>query len=372
MSYKLSIFGFIGFIALLSFACTTEDESHNRLTMDSFTSLPMETVFEFTESEDVAFRYIRSLQMDDYGNVLVTDPTQQTVFMFDNEGNLIQKIGTNGQGPGEFQSIGSILIENDSLFVSDGRSLKIEVFEYRDSTYNHVRTVKFENQLFLGDLLGLTEQGILIKNGIMLSPFGENNPTDTPISLIGLDGDVLRDTLFSVPLHEFVVDNSTVPFVAGKIFGNTSQLAFDSRNKIYSLWSETLNLDYFTLDGEKNNAFSHTLQPVAINKAEQDSALNQWENPQRTIMSQNMPDVKPIASNLMVDDQHRIWIELLTEELEHGWYAFSPSGEPLFRMNKPRQNAFLQDIHGSKVLWYYTNQNGSPVVVTSTYQVPEI
>jgi len=372
LSYKLPSFGFIGFIALLSFACTYEDDSHNRLTMNSFTLLPMETVFEFTESEDLAFRHIRSMQMDDYGNVLVTDPTQQSVFMFDTKGNLIQKIGGNGQGPGEFQNVGSVLIAHDSLFVSDGRSLKIEVFEYRDSKYNHVRTVSIENQQLLGNLIGLEERGILIKNDIMLFPSGQNNPTDTPISLIGHNGKIVRDTLFSVPLHEFVIDDSEVPFVAGKIFGNTSQLAFNNRNKVYSLWSETLNLDYFTLEGEKHNAFSYTLQPVTITKAEQDSALNLWENPHRTVMRQHMPDVKPIASNLMVDDQQRIWIELLTEELEHGWYAFSPSGEPLFRINIPRQSAFLQDFHGNKVLWNYTSQNGSPVIVTSTFQVPEI
>lgn len=372
LSYKLPFLGFIGFIALLSFACTYEDDSHHRLTMNSFTLLPIETVFEFTESEELAFRHIRSMEMDDHGNVLVTDPTQQSVFMFDTDGYLIQKIGGNGQGPGEFQNVGSILIAHDSLFVSDGISLKIEVFEYRDPKYNHVRTVNIENQKLLGDFLGLTEQGILIKNDIVLIPSGNNNPTDTAISFIGHGGEVLRDTLFSVPLHEFVVDDSKVPFVAGKIFGNTSQLAFNNRNMVYSLWSETLDLDYFTLEGEKHNAFSYTLQPVAITKAEQDSALNLWKNPQRNVMLQHMPDVKPIASNLLVDDQQRIWVELLTEELEHGWYAFSPSGEPLFRINKPRQSAFLQDIHGNKVLWNYTNQNGSPNIVTSTIQVPEI
>ncbi|MCC5905547.1 MAG: 6-bladed beta-propeller [Balneolaceae bacterium] len=339
--------------------------------MNSFTLLPIETVFEFTESEDLAFRYIRSMEMDDYGNVLVTDPSQQSVFMFDTEGNLIQKIGRNGQGPGEFQIIGSILTAHDSLFVSDGSSHKIEVFEYRDTKYDHVRTVNIEDQSLLGNFLGLTEKGILIKNDIMLSPSRMNNPTDTAISLIGHGGEVIRDSLFSVPLHEFVVDDSNGPFVAWKIFGNTSQQAFDNRNKVYSLWSENLDLDYFTLEGEKQNAFSYTLTPVAITSAEQDSTLNLWENPQRDVMLQHMPDVKPIATNILVDDQQRIWVELLTEELEHGWYAFTPGGEPLFRIDKPRQNAFLQDIHGNKILWNYTKQDGSPGIVISTFQVPE-
>ncbi|REL38029.1 6-bladed beta-propeller [Rhodohalobacter sp. SW132] len=372
MIHKIQFLGIIGFVACIIISCTQEQHSPNHLSQDSFIQLPIETAFEFTESADMAFRYIRSMKIDDNGNVLVTDPTQPVVFTFDAEGNLIQKIGNNGQGPEEFQNVGSIILAQNSLLVTDGISLKIEVFDYRNEMYEHARTINVTKQNLLGNLLGLTEEGILIKNDILLSPSGMNNSSETPISFISRDGDILQDTLFKVPIHEFVVDDSQIPFVAGRIFGNTKQLAFDRESKVYSLWTENLDINYFTLDGEKHEAFSYSLQPVAITNAEQDSALNQWQNPQRTIMRQHMPDVKPVASKLVVDDQQRIWVELLSDELDHGWFAFTPSGEPQFYIEIPHHNAYLQDIRGNTVLWNYTDEDGNPSIVASTFELPEI
>ena len=366
MNHKLPAIGFIGIVVLLSFACTNEDNSANRLTMDAFATLPMQAVFEFTESDEVAFRFIRSIQIDSHGNVLVNDPSQPVVFMFDGQGNLIQCIGKQGRGPGEFQQIGSVLTTDDRLLVSDGRSLKIEIFEYLNSKYEYVRSVNVENPKLLGNLLGLTENGILAQNDIWF----HNNPTETAISLLGHNGKVLQDTLFSVPVHEFVVDDS---FVRGKIYGNSSKLAYDdSEGKVYLLWTESLNVDYFTLGGKKHHAFSYPLQPVAVTTAERDSALTRLEDHQRRVMRQQMPEVKPVAGDLVVDDHQRVWVELLSEELGHGWFAFSPDGDPLYHIKIPHPNAKLQDIQGNTILWNYTNELGAPTIVKSKFEPAEI
>lgn len=179
MNHKLPAIGFIGLISFLILSCTHENDSIGRLTTDSFTSLPMETIFKFTESDDIAFRFIRSMQINSHGDILINDPSQPIVFMFDAEGNLIQKIGKKGRGPGEFLNVGSVLVVHDSLAVSDGSSHKIEIFAYRNEKYEHIRTVSVKNQKLLGNLLGLTEKGILIENENWLSPFAPNNPSET-------------------------------------------------------------------------------------------------------------------------------------------------------------------------------------------------
>ncbi|GAA5520761.1 hypothetical protein Asal01_00694 [Fodinibius salicampi] len=315
------------------------------------------------------------MEIDRRGNILINDPSQPVVFMLNGKGNLIQKIGKEGRGPGEFQNAGSFLTVHDSLAVTDGPSHKIEVFQYLNTKYEHIRTIDIENQKLLGNLLGLTDKGILLENDIWLSPFAPKNPTETAISFLDHKGDILQDTLFSVPIHEFVVhDNSETAFVRGKIFGNSSKLAYDdNKGRIYSLWTDKLSIDYFTLDGERHHAFSYPLlQPVNITKVERDSALNRLDEPTRDIMRKHMPDVKPIAGHMVVDDQQRLWVELLSEELGHGWFAFSADGEPLFHIKIPHHNAILQDIRGNTFLWNYTNKKGVPTAVKSRVNIPEV
>ncbi len=373
MNDQFPALGLIVFV-IFFISCTQENNSADRLSKDLFETLPKETVFEFSESDDIAFRFIRSMEIDSRGNILVNDSSQPVVFMFNGKGNLIQKIGKEGRGPDEFQHVGSILTVHDSLAVTDGPSHKIEVFQYLNTKYEHIRTIVIENQKLLGNLLGLTEKGILLENDIWLSPAAPNNPTETAISFLNHNGKVLQDTLFSVPIHEFVVhNNSETAFVAGKIYGNSSKLAYDdNKGRIYSLWTDKLSIDYFTLEGERHHSFSYPLQPVSITKAERDSALNRLDEPKRDIMHKHMPDVKPIAGHMVVDDQQRLWVELLSEELGHGWFAFSPNGEPLFHMKIPHHNAVLQDIHGNTVLWNYTDKKGIPTIVKSKVNIPEV
>lgn len=370
MSYKLPPIGLVSLITFIILSCTHGDGSTERLSMDSFNPLPMETVFELAESDDFAFRYIQSVQLDNHGNILISDPSQPVVYMFNRKGKLVQKISKEGKGPGEFQRVGSVLASHDSLAISDAKSQKIEVFHYRNGKYSHSRSVSLKNNKLVGNLLGLTEKGILAENNFRLIPAP---PTEIAVSFLDRNGAILQDTLFSVPIHEFVVHNSEPSFVRGKIYGNTSKLAYDeSADKIYSLWTETLSVDYFTLDGKKHRAFSYPLEPVRITEAEHDSALNNLDKPKQKVMREHMPDVKPVAGDLVVDDQQRLWVELQSEPLDHGWYAFSPEGEPLFRIKNPHHNATLQDIHGNTILWNYTDEKGVPNIVKSKTDIPEI
>lgn len=136
---------------------------------------------------------------------------------------------------------------------------------------------------------------------------------------------------------------------------------------------ETLNIDYFTIEGQKQHAFSYPLQPVAITKAERDSALNRLDEPTRKVMRKNIPNVKPVAGgSFVIDVQQRVWVELLTEELGHGWFAFTTDGDPLYRIEMPHYNAILQDIRGDIVLWNYTDEKGAPSIVKSKIEIPEI
>lgn len=54
----------------------------------------------------------------------------------------------------------------------------------------------------------------------------------------------------------------------------------------------------------------------------------------RDDLRRKLPDVN---NNLIIDDHQRIWVELLTEELGQGWFCFTKEGEPLYKIDIPKE-----------------------------------
>ncbi len=372
LNYKFPAIILIVFVAFLSFACARESNSTGHLTMDSFTPLPMETVFEFTESEDIAFQHISSVKSDSFGNILVHDFRQPFLFMFDLEGNFLQQIGGEGRGPGEFQHVGGFMVSAGRLWIIGSRSAKIEVFEFLDSAYVNTNTLTVEEPGLLGTLLGLTPEGILVRNRTIFRAGRRDQQDRSVISLLSENGAILRDTIFTVPIHDHVNDIASQVLIASISFGNGSLVTFDGTDKIYSLWTDSLRLDSYTMDGKRERAFIYNLKPVSVTDDERDSVLNQHDEPYRSAIQKKLSKVKPVVNNLLVDSHHRIWVELLSEELGQGWFCFSEEGEPLYRIDIPYSGAELQDISGNRVLWSYLNEIGAPTFAVSKINTPEI
>jgi len=362
-----------GFIALLCLTCTSTNKNNSKasLAAGSFTPLQLEPVFEFTESEEVAFQQISSIKTDHHGNIIVRDFSQPFLFMLDRDGNFLTKIGREGNGPGEFQQIISFMVDQATLWAIDAGSKKIEKFEYQDDEYVHLTSISLEKEELAGKFIGKTKEGILIANLPSITLNSPDNPTEQPISLINGNGDILRDSIFTVPIYEHLtLKGSGMTLGINKIFGNRSLLAFDGSGRIYTLWTDSLAIDAYTPEGDRRRAFSHSLEPARVTEAERDSVLNRYD-PVRADLRRKLPDVKPAVNNLLIDDRQRIWVELLTENPGHGWFCFTKEGKPLYQIEIPTEGAELREISGNRVFWNYQNEYGAPTIAVSKFDIPE-
>lgn len=357
----------------LSLACSGNTGNHSELSDHSFLTLQLSSIFEFTESDELVFQQIGSVKSDRYGNIFVHDFSQPVLFMFNKEGEFLNTIGREGPGPGEFQQIASFMITREQLWIMDAGSIKIEVFEYQNADYVYANTITLGHRDLTGSFLGKTKENILITNQISLAANSRNNPTEQPITLINEQGNVVRDSIFMVPIPEQIsIRGSGRTLLTGKSFGNRSLMAFDGESRVYSLWTDSLSVDTHTIEGYYQHAFSYSLEPVKITDEEKDSVSNRYGESFRTDLRRQLPDVKPIVNNFILDDFQRVWIELLTEELGHGWFCFTNDGEPLYKIDIPKVGAELQEISGNQVLWNYPDKDGAPVLVASKIDFPEI
>ena len=71
---------------------------------------------------------IAGLKIDESGRILAADVNESRITMFDSTGRWIRNIGRQGNGPGEFSSIGTFGFFSDSIWVIDPDAKRVQLF----------------------------------------------------------------------------------------------------------------------------------------------------------------------------------------------------------------------------------------------------
>ncbi len=79
------------------------------------------------------------------GTICINDQKAHQIFMFDEQGKFIKKIGREGQGPGEFGNPYTMTTTSESLLVGDNTHRRIQFF---DLDGNYLRGIKIRNPLW--------------------------------------------------------------------------------------------------------------------------------------------------------------------------------------------------------------------------------
>lgn len=70
-----------------------------------------------------------AIARDQYGRMFISDRSDNRLRVFDNQGQLIEIVGRNGSGPGEFRLANDMAIDGDRLYVADSLNGRIQVFK---------------------------------------------------------------------------------------------------------------------------------------------------------------------------------------------------------------------------------------------------
>lgn len=96
------------------------------------------SIGELYGPEELLFGSIRSIGVDDRGNVFVFDGQAHHVRVFDSHGAYVGTIGGRGEGPGEFGSAEAIgILPDGRLVVRDPGNRRIAVFTPRTEQWEH-------------------------------------------------------------------------------------------------------------------------------------------------------------------------------------------------------------------------------------------
>lgn len=256
------------------------------------------------------------------------------IHVFDKEGSLIDTIGREGKGPGEFQVIHNFKLRNDKLYVYDANLSRVSIFD--TDSFELVHEIDMP---VINGLRGLGEFDILNDEYLVVG-MPENRRSD---------GSAITERF----MHYFLVDRrgraNESPIQISKItnnfkltnergitlppvpFDRTTLFSLSASGKMYFVWTDKVAIKIFDSVGEFLNGIFHPFQNVAIEKDSEFPGFFRVMDiisDSRRILGDKLPKTHPAISQFFVDDSDLIWISTIVVDLDvYEWWVLDETGE---------------------------------------------
>jgi DNA-binding beta-propeller fold protein YncE len=119
---------------------------------------------------DGEFRQVTDVAFDSRGNVYITDgDINSRVAKFDKDGNWVKSWGSPGTGPGQFNDLHSIVIDNnDNIYIADRRNDRVQVFD-TDGNFKRMFSIKVPPDPLYHPPNGRAARSIVAPNGMCIT-----------------------------------------------------------------------------------------------------------------------------------------------------------------------------------------------------------
>lgn len=286
----------------------------------------------FSEVRDIRhpFGEVAGVAVGSDGAVYVGDRQALVVWQFDSTGVLVDSIGAEGDGPGDFKNIGSLQFVGDRLLVFDGSLRRLTSFDANDP--DEVRTTTFRTPRS-PSFAWVGGDGRVVAGAASAVAVGRDAPTDSMTVHLVSEGGVVEswgDTLLSLPRNERLVFTSPGFVMSQSMpFGRRSWVQAGSGGTVFFLWSGAPEVRAFDL---RSSAWDTLPLPPGLGRPVEDrdyaalyASIDQvvgrrrWADIVKMLIGDARADGRtptswPVASGLLADDSNRLWVTLVSED----------------------------------------------------------
>jgi hypothetical protein len=286
------------------------------------------------------------------GRIAIADARSQDIRFFDPSGRFLEKVGSQGDGPGEFRRFTEIVrIPGDTLLIGDGRLARLTAIGPTGDVEREVklprlpsgRAVGFLGRFADGTLLGATtaSYGDDAESGVK-----EEHVTYYRMSADGATADSIVRLFSGNSLVEVsgTATNRTIR-IGGIVFSPSSSLAVDTGGFHYTD-GRSYSIASYTKDGKLARVITLNREPAPVTDADK-AAYRERQlanaRPERraeietALRDHPYPATHPALTHLLVDDAGRLWArDRIVGDEPPRWWVFSPGGQLLGSANVPK------------------------------------
>ena len=267
------------------------------------------------QGDTVLFGNIRSMAINSAGQLIVGDSKSSDVYVFSSDGDLEGHFGGKGGGPGEFEWMENAVVgPGDSLFVFDWMHRRISAFDPDTYQFKYSVTLESNGAQSPGDLIDVTEQGFVIRynrviNPSELSAYDSQDKVMTSVMRVDWHGEP-ADSILGLRLSTALVAADRSMIIA-RPFARNSMVRPGPGGILYSGWNDSIHIEKTGVDGQPHGALRMTHDPMPVTWEDlEDVMKGRDEKGRQMIQFANLSTTCPAYRTFVVDDEHRVWVQL--------------------------------------------------------------
>lgn len=235
------------------------------------------------------FSRVNDIDVDDEGRIYIIDDSDSNIRVFDNNGGFLRTIGRKGQGPGEFERPVYVqIIANNELYVVDysGRAVYFSPegdYISQETLPRPIFPVKRDSR---GNLVGIEFAAPPPLGGKVIKKYDSHFK---PLMVIATEEMGTREV-----------------FDIGKPSCYCAVIPSDR-----VIWGDSSEYVLYVLDprGQLIKKITKDHKPLAISAADREGYEKRYAEPLKAGMKISFRDHFPAFSDILVDDQERIWVK---------------------------------------------------------------
>lgn len=294
-----------------------------------------------TFKDDSGFGSPYNFAVDSAGRVYFVDSGMygdQTIHVYNPQGDFITTMGRDGRGPGEFVTIDKIHIQSGRLYALDSQLMRINVFSLQSLEPLH--TINFYNWNQYDELKGTQlsryfypgeDDKILMSFKVYNSIHSDTVKSEADVPYIfywiNREGKIASDRVFENVGMDFHSGAPPPPVPGGSFrslfpFERSSLLAKGQDDILFTANTESFLIKKYDSGGNYLNAFYYPIEKQAFNP---DGIP---ERRQDDLSNTTIPDTWPALNRMITDDKNRLWVSTITnEDHEFKWWVLDEDGE---------------------------------------------
>jgi len=271
--------------------------------------------------------YIR-LEIDSKGKIYVVDWITKGFRVFDQNGELVEKIDRSGRGPGDFERPRTVSVDGEGkVYVFDSNLFRYTVFDSNNAykkletvSIPHLKSDTFERTGYRPSQMHVFHNNdyFLLDYTAPYSPGTSDLERNTKWVLFNDTGEIEKDPFLKLPSRETLVYDRRGNLVVGTLpFGKKPHFYLGDDDLIYTGWPDELNISIHNMDKELINTIEYPVERVEISSKDLEEPLERITSFPESVVRDQTPEYMPVYDWFVVDDKSRVWVAVNTEDRDH-------------------------------------------------------
>jgi len=342
---------------LLSFSsCGDRIERDGDIHTSDLPEAELNQLFKLTKTPDGFIGQVGAIQTTDSGDILLFDPSRNSLHHFSEDGSYVGLVGGPGGRAGQFLNIRNMIITgDDTLLTYDSRLARHTVFERSNDSWAVVDTFSFAPPT--AGAIHQFSDGRLVLMDIEDHRIDENLfriKHNLRVSVPGADLPAAQHTYRG---RELMVKENMLPIE--KPFSYTSLTAVDPDKNFYILNTEQFELVKFNSELEPADTLYAPVARQPLSENDRRDAMLSVGTEFRSIVPNYLPNTKPVARGFWVDDEQNIWIR--THDSPQ-YLVLDREGAPITSFDLPRGFRAVH-LSGNRIYAVATRLQGDETAV---------